>query len=131
MNIGELARRSGLTAKMIRYYEKIDLISVPIRSASGYRIYTEQDLSTLSFIKHAKDLGFSIDQIKSLVELWKNPDRKSADVKKITDQHIHFLTEQIHSMQSMILKLKAASQMCSNDSTSNCSILNKIEHIQS
>ncbi|EZQ02140.1 Cu(I)-responsive transcriptional regulator [Acinetobacter sp. Ver3] len=131
MNIGELARRSGLTAKMIRYYEKIDLISVPIRSASGYRVYTEQDLSTLSFIKHAKDLGFSIDQIKSLVELWKNPDRKSADVKKITDQHIHFLTEQIHSMQSMILKLKAASQMCSNDSTSNCSILNKIEHIQS
>lgn len=131
MNIGELARRSGLTAKMIRYYEKIDLISVPIRSASGYRVYTEQDLSTLSFIKHAKDLGFSIDQIKSLVELWKNPDRKSADVKKITDQHIHFLTEQIHSMQSMILKLKAASQMCSNDSSSNCSILNKIEHIQS
>ncbi|SEL39803.1 Cu(I)-responsive transcriptional regulator [Acinetobacter sp. DSM 11652] len=131
MNIGELARRSGLTAKMIRYYEKIDLISVPIRSASGYRVYTEQDLSTLSFIKHAKDLGFSIDQIKSLVELWKNPDRKSADVKKITDQHIHFLTEQIHSMQSMILKLKAASQMCSNDSTSNCSILNQIEHIQS
>ena len=131
MNIGELARRSGLTAKMIRYYEKIDLISVPIRSASGYRVYTEQDLSTLRFIKHAKDLGFSIDQIKSLVELWKNPDRKSADVKKITDQHIHFLTEQIHSMQSMILKLKAASQMCSNDSTSNCSILNKIEHIQS
>lgn len=131
MNIGELARRSGLTAKMIRYYEKIDLISVPTRSTSGYRVYTEQDLSTLSFIKHAKDLGFSIVQIKSLVELWKNPDRKSADVKKITDHHIHFLTEQIHSMQSMILKLKAASQMCSNDSTSNCSILNKIEHIQS
>jgi MerR family transcriptional regulator, copper efflux regulator len=75
MNIGQLADESGISAKMIRYYESIQLIEIPKRSVAGYRIYNQQDLAILKFIKHAKDLGFSIDHIRNLLKLWNNETR--------------------------------------------------------
>ena len=88
MNIGQASKLSGISSKMIRYYEQIGLLDSAKRSASGYRIYSEQDLKTLSFIKHARDLGFSSEQMKELLGLWKNADRQSAEVKQLTLKHI-------------------------------------------
>ena len=72
MNIGQVSKQSGISAKMIRYYEEIGLIDAAKRSDAGYRIYTDQDLKTLSFVKHARELGFSSEQMKQLISLWQN-----------------------------------------------------------
>ena len=81
MNIGEVAKQTGFSAKMIRYYEDIGLIDAAKRTDAGYRIYTEQDVKTLNFIRHARELGFSAEQMKGLISLWKNTDRSSAEVQ--------------------------------------------------
>lgn len=88
MNIGQASKHSGISAKMIRYYEEIGLLEAAQRSASGYRIYSETDLKTLNFLKHARELGFSSEQMKELISLWKNTDRHSAEVKALTVKHI-------------------------------------------
>jgi DNA-binding transcriptional MerR regulator len=75
MNIGQASKASGVTAKMIRYYESIDLISAAVRTDSGYRIYTDKDVRTLRFIKRSRDLGFSIERIKTLLDLWQDRGR--------------------------------------------------------
>src|SRR5690606_33131347 len=93
MNIGQAARRSGISAKMIRYYEEIGLLPEPKRSTSGYRLYTEQDIKTLSFIQHARELGFSSTQMKELLDLRLNSARHSADVKQLAEQHIQRLQQ--------------------------------------
>lgn len=95
MNIGEMAKRSGLSSKMIRDYEKIGLIRPAGRSESGYRRYTEQDLENLSFIRHARDVDFSLAQIKTLLQLKSNPQRTSAEVKRLTAEHIATLQTKI------------------------------------
>ncbi|HZW20008.1 MerR family transcriptional regulator, partial [Noviherbaspirillum sp.] len=87
MNIGEASKASGVTAKMIRYYESIDLIKAGKRTESGYRIYGANDVHTLRFIKRARNLGISLEQIKDLLSLWHDPERASADVKAIARAH--------------------------------------------
>lgn len=94
MNIGQASKHSGISAKMIRYYEEIGLLEAAQRSASGYRIYSETDLKTLNFLKHARELGFSSEQMKELISLWKNTDRHSAEVKALTVKtHCRIVTE--------------------------------------
>ena len=88
MNIGQASERSGISPKMIRYYEQIGLLDTAKRSNSGYRIYSNQDIKNLCFLRQARDLGFSSKQMKELLNLWKNTDRQSADVKQLTLQHI-------------------------------------------
>lgn len=95
MNIGQASKHSGISAKMIRYYEEIGLLEAAQRSASGYRIYSETDLKTLSFLKHARELGFSSEQMKELISLWKNTDRHSAEVKALTVKHIAELKQKL------------------------------------
>lgn len=127
MNIGQAARRSGISAKMIRYYEEIGLLPEPKRSASGYRLYTEKDIKTLSFIQHARELGFSSTQMKELLDLRLNSARHSADVKQLAEQHIQRLQQKIADMQKMIHILQQSVDQCAGNEESDCQILKQIE----
>ncbi|TSH74817.1 Cu(I)-responsive transcriptional regulator [Acinetobacter sp. RF15A] len=127
MNIGQAARRSGISAKMIRYYEEIGLLPEPKRSTSGYRLYTEQDIKTLSFIQHARELGFSSTQMKELLDLRLNSARHSADVKQLAEQHIQRLQQKIADMQKMIHILQQSVDQCAGNEESDCQILKQIE----
>jgi MerR family copper efflux transcriptional regulator len=123
MNIGQAADASGVSAKMIRYYESIGLIAAANRSDSGYRQYSENDMQTLRFIKRARALGFSIERIKTLLGLWQDRGRKSADVKKLARQYIAELDEDIAKLQSMRDELEHLVHCCQGNNRPECPIL--------
>lgn len=125
MNIGLVAAQSGISAKMIRYYEQIGLIQAT-RRANGYREYTPQHVDTLKFIKNARELGFDLNNIQTLLALWHNPARTSREVKALTLSHIAALDEKIHSLQHMRQKLTQSLVQCRGDDTPECSILTQI-----
>lgn len=127
MNIGQAAKQSGLSAKMIRYYEDIELIDAAKRTDAGYRIYTEQDVKTLNFIRHARELGFSAEQMKGLISLWKNTDRSSAEVKQLALKHIDDLNQKIKTLQEMVNTLEQSVSCCAGNASPDCSILEHIE----
>ncbi len=127
MNIGQASKQCGISSKMIRYYEQIGLLGTAKRSASGYRIYSEQDLKTLSFLKHARDLGFSSEQMKELLSLWRNTGRQSAEVKQLTLQHIETLNQKIAQLQDMVNWLQSSADHCPGDHQADCVILKDIE----
>jgi len=128
MNIGEAAARSGVTAKMIRYYESIGLIGAASRTASGYRTYAETDLHRLRFIRRARDLGFSMEKIQTLLGLWGNKDRSSANVKSLALAHIEELKQQISELQSVLATLEHLAENCHGDGRPDCPILDDLSH---
>ncbi|NEX61220.1 Cu(I)-responsive transcriptional regulator [Noviherbaspirillum galbum] len=123
MNIGQAANASGVTAKMIRYYESINLIRAGKRTDAGYRVYGEKDVHTLRFIKRARSLGFSLEQIAGLLSLWQDPQRASADVKHIAARHIDELDQRIREMTEMRDTLVHLSHACAGDNRPDCPIL--------
>ena len=123
MNIGEAARQTGISAKMIRYYEETGLIKPVHRSDSGYRQYTEKALHALRFIRRSRDLGFSVAQIQELLALWHDQGRASADVKQITQQHIEALQYKIQQLQAMVDTLQHLNRHCSGAQRPDCPIL--------
>lgn len=127
MNIGQAAKQSTLSTKMIRYYEEIGLIEKVRRSDSGYRLYSEQDIKDLNFIRHARDLGFSTQQIKELIQLWQNTNRQSAEVKQMTLKHIETLNQKIEQLQNMVLLLQVSANQCAGDENTDCAILDQLE----
>jgi len=127
MNIGEASKASGVTAKMIRYYESIDLIKAGKRTESGYRIYGANDVHTLRFIKRARNLGFSLEQIKDLLSLWHDPERASADVKAIARAHLEDLETRIRELTEMRDTLRHLEHSCSGDHRPECPILSSLE----
>lgn len=126
MNIGQAAEASGVSAKMIRYYESIGLIAAADRTGSGYRLYTENEIQTLRFIRRARDLGFSIDRIKTLLGLWEDRGRKSADVKKLARQYIDELDQDIAKLQSIRNELMRLVHCCQGNNRPECPILNDL-----
>lgn len=126
MNIGEAASASGVTAKMIRHYESIGLIAEAGRTGSGYRTYGPKDIATLSFIRRARDLGFSIAQIRDLLALWQDRERASADVKRIAAGHIEELTAKMRQLQEMVMTLQHLSAHCQGNDRPDCPILERL-----
>ena len=130
MNIGQAAKASGVTAKMIRYYESVGLMSAAARSSSGYRQYTEADVQSLRFIRRARDLGFSLGRIRMLIGLWKDKDRKSQDVKRLAHQYIAELDQDIAKLQSIRDQLQVLANCCHGDDRPECPILEELSNFR-
>ncbi|WMD21882.1 Cu(I)-responsive transcriptional regulator [Achromobacter seleniivolatilans] len=126
MNIGEAAKSSGISAKMIRYYESIGLIGPAVRTDSGYRVYSDHDLHTLRFVRRARDLGFSVEQMNELLALWKDRSRASADVKRIALEHVQELERKAEALRSMAATLTHLAQHCHGDDRPDCPILENL-----
>ena len=126
MNIGQAAAASGVSAKMIRYHESIGLIPKTARTQAGYRVYSDQDVHTLRFIRRARDLGFSVEQIADLVSLWHDRERASKDVKAIALEHVNVLERKIRELQEMASTLKHLAENCCGDSRPHCPILEEL-----
>jgi MerR family copper efflux transcriptional regulator len=123
LNIGKAAAASGVSAKMIRYYESIGLIPPARRTGSDYRDYGDDDVHVLRFIRRARDLGFSVDAIGELLALWRDKGRASGDVKRIAQQHIDELESRIVALQEMADTLRRLSDCCHGDERPDCPIL--------
>jgi MerR family copper efflux transcriptional regulator len=123
MNIGQAAAQSGVSAKMIRYYESIGLITAPARTEAGYRVYAADEVHTLRFIKRARSLGFSVDETRELLALWRDKTRASADVKRFAETHIRELETRIAELEGMAKTLRHLAHCCQGDHRPDCPIL--------
>ena len=123
MNIGEAAKASGISAKMIRHYESVGLFPEAVRTEAGYRQYTDKDVNTLRFIRHSRDLGFSIEQIRGLLGLWQDRCRPSRQVKALALAHIEDLEQKLAELQAMKLTLQRLVDCCHGDERPDCPIL--------
>lgn len=123
MNIGQAAQASGISAKMIRYYESIGLIDSAARTESGYRVYGDKELHTLRFIRRARDLGFSVDQMHELLALWRDRDRASADVKRLALSHVEGLERKAFELQQMANTLRHLAHHCKGNNRPDCPII--------
>ncbi|MCB2102967.1 MAG: Cu(I)-responsive transcriptional regulator [Rhodobacterales bacterium] len=123
MNIGEVARHTGVPAKTIRYYEDIGLLPRATRAANGYRHYRDSDLRTLQFIQRARGLGFPIKDVANLLALWSRDDRASADVKALALKHIEAINGRIDELRSMRDTLVHLTERCHGDDRPDCPIL--------
>jgi MerR family copper efflux transcriptional regulator len=126
LQIGEAARRSGVSAKMVRHYESLGLLPSVHRTESGYRQYTDSEVHTLQFIKRARELGFSMAEIGELVSLWQNRRRASASVKRIAQKHADELALRIDAMQAMQRTLTHLIHGCQGDGRPDCPILDDL-----
>lgn len=126
MNIGEAAAASGVSAKMIRYYEQIGLVADVARTEAGYRVYSPSDVHRLRFIRRARDLGFSVKEIAELLALWADRGRASGDVKRIATAHIADLEEKMRQIREMVSTLKHLADHCHGDDRPHCPILENL-----
>ncbi len=125
MNVGDAARRTGLPAKTIRYYEEIGLI-LPQRSANGYRDYSPEDVHRLAFLKRARNLGFPIEDCRQLMALYRDRSRASADVHRTASSHVAAIEEKILELQSMRATLNKLIHACHGDDRPDCPILEEM-----
>ncbi len=126
MNIGEAARRSGVSAKTIRYYESVGLIPAAGRTAAGYRAYTANEVETLRFIHRARSLGFSVGDVGGLLELWRDRSRASADVKAIALKHVADIERKIAELDTIRRTLLDLTTRCCGDDHPECPILEEL-----
>ena len=122
MNIGEAASATGVSAKMIRYYESIGLIRAPLRTDSNYRVYGADEVHVLRFVRRARTLGFSVEETATLLGLWQDKTRSSAEVKDIATGHITALETKIAELQGMVKTLKHLAHCCGGDNRPDCPI---------
>ena len=127
MKIGEVSDRAGVSPRMIRHYEKIGLIPAAARRDSGYRDYDEADLHTLHFIGRARDLGFPIEEIRHLLQLWQDKSRSSADVKALALARADELGRKAQELERMRSTLQRLADSCSGNDRPDCPILADLE----
>jgi MerR family transcriptional regulator, copper efflux regulator len=126
MNIGQASKASGVSAKMIRHYESIGLIDAADRTDSGYRIYGPSEIARLRFIRRARDLNFSTEQIKDLLALWQDRSRASADVKRLALKHVAHLEARMRELQEMAGTLRHLARHCHGDARPDCPIIEEL-----
>lgn len=126
MKIGEASRMSGVSAKMIRYYEEIDLLRAPARQKSGYRNHTETDVHRIRFVRRARDFGFSVEQIRELLRLWSDRARSNAEVKNIALAHVEMLDAKIKDLIGLRNVLHHLAEQCDGDGRPDCPILEEL-----
>lgn len=125
MNIGEAATATGISAKMLRHYEEIGLISAR-RSMNGYRSYGMDDIAVLRFIRHARDLGFPLSEVRRLLDLWRDRGRASAEVKRLAMSHVAALEEKARALNAMAASLRHLAAHCHGDERPDCPILDDL-----
>lgn len=123
MNIGQASKATGVSAKMIRYYEEVGLVRPAGRTHANYREYGQREINELRFIKRGRGLGFSMAEITELLALWRDRDRPSREVKAIADRHVADLDARVVEMQAMADTLRHLSQCCAGDGRPDCPIL--------
>jgi Cu(I)-responsive transcriptional regulator len=126
MNIGEAARASGVTAKMIRYYESVGLLNPVGRTSSGYRVYGDQEVHALRVVRQARRLGFLVEDIRKLLALWQDRSRASAEVKSIALEHVAELDRRIAELTEMRDTLSHLAAHCHGDTRPDCPILDNL-----
>ena len=126
-NIGQAAVRSGVSQKMVRHYEALGLLPGVRRTEAGYRLYGQREVRTLRFIRRARDLGFGMQEIAQLLELWQNRRRTSASVKRIADAHLADLNRRMAEMDEMRRTLQHLVDCCHGDQRPDCPILDDLE----
>lgn len=126
MNIGQAAAESGVSAKMIRYYESIGLINAVTRTEARYRVYSDADVHTLRFIRRARNLGFSVEQMTNLLALWQDRSRASKEVKRIALEHVGELERKMRELAEMAETLKHLAHNCHGDHRPDCPIINDL-----
>jgi len=126
LHIGVLAKRSGVSTRMIRHYEEIGLIPRAARAESGYRTYGEADFATLRFIARARSLGFSLDEIGDLLALWRDHTRASADVRAVAKRHINAIERKIRELRSLQQSVGDLVRRCNDDDRPECPILDDL-----
>ena len=126
MDIGRASKASGVSVKMIRHYEAIGLLPKVARTFANYRVYRESDVHTLRFIRRARALGFSMDEIQELLGLWQNKSRSSASVKKIAGRHVDELNRKIAELKAMVDTLQHLTKHCHGDERPDCPILDEL-----
>lgn len=133
LTISQAAQLTGISAKMIRYYEEIGILPKAARTASGYRLYNDSLLQQLGFVRQARDLGFTLDEIQSLLKLWRDPCRESREVKAIAEQHLADVSLKIAELTRMQQALQRLAADCIGNSAPNCAILDGMvpEHLLS
>lgn len=127
MNIGQAAASTGVTAKMIRHYESIGLLPAAGRTEAGYRQYSERDLHVLRFIRHSRDLGFSLEQIRELLGLWQNRRRSSRQVRALAEAHIAEIDRKLAELQGIRATLAHLVHCCHGDDRPDCPIIDSLE----
>ena len=126
MNIGEASERSGVSAKMIRYYEGVGLLPSAARRPNNYRDYGDQEVAVLQFVRRTRDLGFSLDEVSTLLALWSNKKRPSREVKRLAEDHVADLERRIREMRAVMKTLRGLAQHCHGDERSDCPILDDL-----
>lgn len=125
-NVGEAARLSKVSPKMVRHYEALGLFPAVSRTDAGYRQYTDREVHTLRFIRRARDLGFGMAEIAQLLKLWQNRRRPSASVRRIASEHIAALDAKLAEMAAMRTTLQRLVECCSGDDRPDCPILDEL-----
>ena len=128
MDIGRAAKASGVSVKMVRHYEAMGLLPKAARTLANYRVYRESDVHTLQFIRRARALGFSLDDIKELLSLWQNKSRSSASVKKVAGKHVDELKRRIAELNAMVGTLEHLVTHCHGDHRPDCPILDDLSN---
>ena len=131
MRIGEAARRSGVSAKLVRYYESVGLLSPASRTATGYRLFDERNVHELRFIKRSRSLGFSIKQIDELLGLWRDTKRPSSRVRALAERHVQSVTTRMQAHRAIIRVLGSLIEACKGDDRPDCPILDDLSTTRS
>jgi len=125
-SIGDAAELSGVSAKMIRHYESVGLLRKIARTAGNYRLYSENDVHALNFVRRARELGFSMKEIQVLLSLWGNRNRSSAQVRRLAMNHVADLKAKITELQGMVRILEQLAHNCHGDDRPDCPILDDL-----